>query len=105
MSDITLEARADNNVTSPRSKEQWMPREASPLAHVEFITPDQLYQETSVDIREIKGLSHFILRGKQRIPLLFQGLKRRLAYRFQSHRERPFKPIVCVFSGNLLMNG
>ena len=73
MSDITLEARADNKVASPSPKEQWMPREASPLAHVEFITPDQLYQEMSVDIREIKGLTHLILREKQRTPLLLLG--------------------------------
>lgn len=78
MSDITLESRADNNVASPSSKEQWMPREASPLAHVEFITPDQLYQETSVDIREIKGLSHFILRGKTENPAFISGVEKAL---------------------------
>ncbi|GLT19746.1 sarcosine oxidase subunit gamma [Vibrio zhanjiangensis] len=78
MSDITLEARADNKVTSPSPKAQWMPREASPLAHVEFITPDQLYQQTSVDIREIKGLTHFILRGKTENPVFTSGVEKAL---------------------------
>ncbi|WP_162814047.1 sarcosine oxidase subunit gamma [Vibrio tetraodonis] len=78
MSDITLEARADNKVASLSPKEQWMPREASPLAHVEFIKPDQLYQETSVDIREIKGLTHFILRGKTENPAFTSGVEKAL---------------------------
>lgn len=75
MSDMTL----DSTLTKPNlpidKQSKWTPRAASPLDHVEIMQPAQSYRDVSVEIKEIKGLTHLVLRGKSEDPAFIYGVE------------------------------
>ena len=75
MSDMTLDSTLTNQNLPTDKESKWAPRAASPLDHVEFVKFDQPYREVSVEIKEIKGLNHLVLRGKSEDPAFFYGVE------------------------------